>query len=68
MSERSAKQIKRDMEQTRAELSDSMTALRAKVSALTDVRRQATEHRTELIAAGAAAGALLAGWAALKRR
>jgi hypothetical protein len=68
VSERSAKQIKRDMEQTRAELSNDVMALRAKVSQLTDWRRQASEHRNELITAGAATGALLAGWLALKRR
>jgi len=68
VSKRSSKQIKQDMERTRAELTESVTALRAKVAVLTDVRHQVTEHRTELIAAGAAAGALLGGWAALKRR
>jgi uncharacterized protein DUF3618 len=68
VSERSAKQIKREMERTRAELSGDVAALRAKLGALTDWRRQATEHRNELLAAGAATGALLATWTALKRR
>jgi hypothetical protein len=68
MAERSAKQIRREMEQTRTELSGDMAALRAKVADLTDVRKQVSEHRTELIAAGAAAGALLGGWVALKKR
>jgi uncharacterized protein DUF3618 len=65
---RSAAQIRQDLERTRDELSTSVDALRTKVGELTDWRRQIREHRTELIVGAAAAGFVIGGLMALRRR
>jgi hypothetical protein len=53
---RSSAQIRADIEAQREELSHSVIALRGRVAELTDWRRQAREHRQELIAAAAVVG------------
>ena len=65
---RSAEEIRRDIVSQRKELGQSVRALRTRVSALTDVRRQVREHRTELLAGAAVVGFLVGGAIALRRR
>jgi hypothetical protein len=65
---RSAEEIRRNIVQTRAELSTSVVALRSRINELTDWRRQIREHRTELIAGAAVAGFVIGGIIALRRR
>ena len=64
---RSAAQIRRDIEIQRVDLSYSVEALRGRVAELTDWRRQAREHRRELMV-GAAAIGFAVGVLALRRR
>lgn len=65
---RSAAQIRRDIELQRHDLSRSVLALRGRVAELTDWRRQAREHRRELIVGAAVAGFAIGGLLALRRR
>lgn len=68
MSDRSAAEIRRDIELQRQDLSRSVTALRGRVAELTDWRRQVREHRSQLIVGAAAAGFAIGGLLALRRR
>jgi hypothetical protein len=65
---RSSDEIRRDIEVQRVELGRSVEALRDRVGELTDWRRQLREHRRELIIGAAAAGFLIGGIIALRRR
>ena len=65
---RSAEQIRNDIVQQRNELSRSVDALRNRWVQVTDVRRQISEHRTELAVGAAVIGFLIAGAMALRRR
>jgi orotate phosphoribosyltransferase-like protein len=65
---RSAAQIRRDIEIQRHRVGSSVEALRGRVTELTDWRRQAREHKSELIVGAAAAGFLIGGMMALRRR
>jgi uncharacterized protein DUF3618 len=65
---RSSGEIRRDIEVQRVELGHSVEALRNRVNELTDWRRQVREHRRELIIGAAAAGFLIGGLVALRRR
>jgi len=66
--ERSAEQIRRDISVQQQELSTSVQALRARVTELTDWRRQVQEHRSQLIAGAAVAGFAVGGLMMLRRR
>jgi orotate phosphoribosyltransferase-like protein len=68
MSERTAAQIRRDIDLQRQDLGRSVEALRARVAELTDWRRQVREHRSQLIVGAAVAGFALGGLMALRRR
>jgi hypothetical protein len=59
MPTRSPEEIRGSIERTRRDLAVSVEELRAKVTTLTDWRRQASEHRTALIIGVAAAGFLV---------
>ena len=65
---RSAEQIRRDIVQQREELSRSVDALRHRWIEVTDVKRQISEHRTELAVGAAVVGFLVGGLIALRRR
>jgi hypothetical protein len=65
---RSSNEIRRDIELQRVELGRSVEALRDRVNELTDWRRQLREHRRELVIGAAAAGFLIGGIIALRRR
>ena len=65
--ERSADQIRRDVETRRGELAGSVEMLRRRMTELTDWRRQVREHRDELIAGAAIAGFVVGGFLALRR-
>ena len=65
---RSAQEIRRDIEVQREELGRAVEALRARVAELTDWRRQVREHRRELILGAAVAGFVVGGMIALRRR
>jgi hypothetical protein len=67
MSERSAEQIRRDIAVQQQQLGTSVQALRARVTELTDWRRQVEEHRSQLIAGAAIAG-FAVGLLAMRRR
>jgi Protein of unknown function (DUF3618) len=64
---RSAEEVRRDIVQHRQQLSRSVDALRTRLGEATNVRRQISEHRTELLV-GAAAVGFLVGALALRRR
>ena len=66
--ERSAAEIRRDIERTRVELSHSVDALRSRVGELTDWRGQLRAHRRELVIGAAVAGFVVGGIIALRRR
>jgi hypothetical protein len=68
MPNRSAAEIRRDIEVQREELGHSVEVLRFKIGELTDWRRQVREHRQELIAGAAIAGFVIGGIVALRRR
>jgi hypothetical protein len=68
MPNRSAEQIRRDIEIQREELGRSVETLRGRVAELTDWRRQVREHRREIIAGAAIAGFVIGGIIALRRR
>lgn len=65
---RSAAQIRRDIDVQRQDLGRSVEALRMRVAELTDWRRQAREHRRELIVGAAAVGFAVGGLLMLRRR
>lgn len=54
--DRSAAEIRADIERTRGELSASVDGLRSRIAELTDWRRQVHEHREQLIAGAAVVG------------
>jgi hypothetical protein len=68
MPNRSAEQIRRDIQVQREELGRSVETLRGRVAELTDWRRQVREHRGEIIAGAAIAGFVIGGIIALRRR
>ena len=65
---RSADQIRHDIVQQRQEFGRSVEALRNRWVQVTDVRRQISEHRTELAVGAAVVGFLIGGAIALGRR
>jgi hypothetical protein len=65
---RSPAEIRRDIELKRRQLGTSVEALRGRVNELTDWRRQAEEHKDQLIMGAAAVGFLIGARAMLKRR
>ncbi len=65
---RSPAEIRRDIELKRRQLGTSVEALRGKVNELTDWRRQAEEHKQQLIVGAAAVGFLIGARAMLRRR
>jgi hypothetical protein len=67
MSNRSAAQIRADIEAQRRDLGRSVEVLRGRVAELTDWRRQVSEHKREL-AIGAAVAGFAIGVLALRRR
>jgi transposase-like protein len=65
---RSPAEIRRDIDRKRLELGGSVEALRHRVNELTDWRRQAEEHKQQLIIGVAAIGFLVGARAMLRRR
>jgi hypothetical protein len=65
---RSADEIRRDIELQRQQLGGSVQALRGRVTELTDWRRQVEEHKQQLIVGAAVAGFVIGGLAMLRRR
>ncbi|MDQ2631150.1 MAG: DUF3618 domain-containing protein [Actinomycetota bacterium] len=65
---RSPAEIRRDIELKRRQLGTSVEALRGRVNELTDWRRQAEEHKQQLIMGAAAVGFLIGARAMLRRR
>jgi len=65
---RSADQIRHDIVQQRQEFGRSVEALRNRWVQVTDVKRQISEHRTELAVGAAVVGFLIGGAIALGRR
>ncbi len=61
-------QIRADIEAQRRDLGQSVEALRGRVAELTDWRRQAREHRRELLIGAAVVGFAVGGLLALRRR
>jgi Protein of unknown function (DUF3618) len=68
MSGRSAAEIRRDIDGQRRDLGRSVEALRGRVTELTDWRRQASEHREQLIAGAAVAGFAIGSLLMLRHR
>ncbi len=68
MPERSAAEIRRDIDVQRRDLGRSVEALRGRVTELTDWRRQVQEHRQQLIAGAAVAGFAVGTLMMLRRR
>jgi hypothetical protein len=67
VTERSAAEIRRDIDLQRQDLGRSVESLRGKVTELTDWRRQVQEHRSQLIVSAAAVG-FAVGIMAMRRR
>lgn len=65
---RSPAEIRRDIELRRRALGTSVEALRGRVNELTDWRRQAEEHKQQLIMGAAAVGFFIGARAMLRRR
>jgi hypothetical protein len=65
---RSAAEIRRDIDVQRKQLGGSVEALRGRVTELTDWRRQAREHKRELVIGAAVIGFAIGGLAMLRRR
>ena len=65
---RTSEQIRSDIQSQREHLGHSVEALRHRVTELTDWRRQAREHRDELLIGAAVAGFVVGGMAMLRRR
>jgi dienelactone hydrolase len=61
MAARSPEEIKGSIERTRHELAVSVEDLRTKVQALTDWRRQVSEHRTAVIVSATVIGFTVGG-------
>jgi hypothetical protein len=68
MPERTAAEIRRDIDVQRQQLGTSVEQLRGRVTELTDWRRQVNEHRTQLIAGAAVIGFAIGVRAMLRRR
>jgi orotate phosphoribosyltransferase-like protein len=68
MSERTAAEIRRDIDLQRRDLGHSVEALRGRVAELTDWRRQVREHKQQLVVGAAIAGFAIGGILALRRR
>jgi hypothetical protein len=67
MSERTAAEIRRDIDLQRRDLGRSVEALRGRVTELTDWRRQVQEHKQQLVV-GAAVVGFAVGLMAMRRR
>lgn len=65
---RSPAEIRRDIELKRRQLGTSVEALRVRVNELTDWRRQAEEHKQQLIVGAAAVGFFVGVRAMMRRR
>lgn len=65
---RSPAEIRRDIDRKRLELGSSVEALRYRVNELTDWRRQAEEHKQQLIIGAAAVGFVIGMRAMMRRR
>jgi hypothetical protein len=65
---RSSVEIRRDIDVQRQQLGTSVEALRGRVAELTDWRRQAREHRNELIVGAAVIGFAIGVRAMLRKR
>ncbi|HET7508710.1 MAG TPA: DUF3618 domain-containing protein [Solirubrobacterales bacterium] len=65
---RSPAEIRRDIELKRHQLGGSVEALRVRVNELTDWRRQAEEHKQQLIMGAAAVGFFVGVRAMMRRR
>lgn len=65
---RTPAEIRRDIELRRRELGTSVEALRGRVNELTDWRRQAEEHKQQLMMGAAAVGFLIGARAMMRRR
>ncbi len=65
---RSADQIRNDIVTQRQQLSRRVSALRTRWSEATNVKRQVSEHRTQLLVGAAVVGLLVGGAVALSRR
>lgn len=68
MPERTAAEIRRDIDVQRQQLGTSVEALRGRVTELTDWRRQVDEHRSQLVIGAAAVGFAIGVRMMLKRR
>lgn len=66
--DRSAEEIRRDIELQRQQLAGSVEELRGRVNELTDWRAQVREHREQIIAGAAIAGFVVGGLVMLSRR
>jgi hypothetical protein len=65
---RSPAEIRREIELKRHQLGGSVEALRLRVNELTDWRRQAEEHKQQLIMGAAAVGFFVGVRAMMRRR
>jgi hypothetical protein len=65
---RSPAEIRRDIDLKRHQLGSSVEALRGRVNELTDWRRQAEEHKQQLMIGAAAVGFFIGARAMLRRR
>jgi hypothetical protein len=65
---RSAAEIRRDIELQRQQLGSSVEALRHKVNELTDWRRQVRDHKQQLIVGAAVVGFAIGVRAMMRRR
>ncbi|HYG97252.1 MAG TPA: DUF3618 domain-containing protein [Solirubrobacterales bacterium] len=65
---RTPAEIRRDIELKRRQLGTSVENLRGRVNELTDWRRQAEEHKQQLIMGAAAVGFFIGARAMLRRR
>jgi hypothetical protein len=59
--QRSPEEIRRDIERHRAELAESLEALRGEIQEVTDWRKQLREHQQQILIAAAVAGFVLGG-------
>jgi hypothetical protein len=65
---RTPAEIRRDIDLKRRQLGTSVESLRGRVNELTDWRRQAEQHKEQLIMGAAAVGFLIGARAMLRRR
>ncbi len=61
MAGRSPEEIRASVQETRRELEFSLNDLQAKVTELTDWRRQIAEHRQQIVIGAAVAGFVIGG-------